>query len=219
MKTNSRQQSFLKMQSKSKLIHGGEHRKKRYGRLARPLSTKSAHHIVFKIYKENLVNRSFRHPKNFKTVQRLLKRYSQMFFIKIEQISYQHDHIHILARSGRRSHFHHFFRVFAGQVAQTMKVTGTPKKRGNSWACGTSVIQGGGSVGERGADVSGSSGQISTGRLWKGRPFTRIIVGWFAMLTIRNYIQLNEKEVTGIITYRKERLRGLTMRDWQLLWS
>ncbi len=189
MKSNTRQQSFLKMQSKNKLIHGGEHRKKRYGRSARPLSVKNAHHIVFKIHKENLANRSFRHPKNFKTVQRLLQRYSAMFFIKIEQISYQHDHIHILARSGRRSHFHHFFRVFAGQVAQTLKVTDTPKRQG------------------------------TTERLWKQRPFTRIVVGWFGLRRIKDYIQLNEKEVTGVIVYRKERLRGLSMRDWQLLWA
>ena len=189
------------MQSKSKLIHGGEHRKKRCGRSTRPLSTKRAHHIVFKIHKENLVNRSFRHPKNFKMVQRLLKRYSEMFLIKIEQISYQHDHIHILARSGRRSYFHHFFRVFAGQVAQTMKVTDTPENRDRSKSSG---------VGE---------GRVTMNRLWKGRPFTRIVVGWFGMRTIRNYIQLNEKEVTGIIVYRIERLRGLSMRDWKLLWS
>ena len=70
--------------NKTKLVHGGEHRKKRGGRGARPLSSKKSHHIVFKINKINLKNSSFRHPKNFDYVQKILKKYAKRFFIKIE---------------------------------------------------------------------------------------------------------------------------------------
>lgn len=126
MKTSkkTKQQNLFKLE-KISLCHGGDLRKKRKGRKFRPLSTKQSHHIVFKVIKSNLRNRSFRHPKNFDFVQLILQKYAKKFFVKIADISYQHDHIHIIARSSRRSHFHHFFRVFAGQIAQNLKVTGT----------------------------------------------------------------------------------------------
>ena len=166
--------------------YGGDLRKKRAGRNERPLSFRRSHHIVFKIVKKNLRYQSFRHPKNFRCVQLLLKKYSAHFRVRIEQISYQHDHIHIMAKSSRRSNFHNFFRVFSGQIAQTMKVTGTPG--------GKKIV------------------------LWKTRPFTRIVKGFRHFNTLRNYIQLNEQEVTGVIPYRKRRLRGLTLQDWSVLW-
>ncbi len=174
---------------KASLSYGGDLRAKRKGRTARPLSAKHSHHIVFKVNKQHLINRSFRHPKNFIRVQMLLKKYAKKFYVSVEQISYQHDHIHILAKSNRRSHFHNFFRVFTGQIAQQFKVTDTP---GDS---------------------------VTRRPLWKHRPFTRIVKGWLGLSIIKNYIQLNEKEVTGIIVYRKERLKGLTADDWKLLWS
>lgn len=175
--------------SKKSLSYGGELRKKRNGRSARPLSAKHSHHIVFKVNKQYLTNKSFRHPKNILRVQLLLKRFAKKFFVSVEQISYQHDHIHILARSNRRSNFHSFFRVFTGQIAQQLKVTDTP------------------------AD------SVKRKPLWKHRPFTRIVKGWFGLRIVKNYIQLNEKEVTGIIMYRKDRLKGLTDKEWKLLWS
>lgn len=198
----SKQKPFPKF-SKSKLVHGGEYRKRRAGRKSRPLSSKHSHHIVFKIQKMNLKNRSFRHPKNFLLVQAIVKKYAKRFQVKIEQISYQHDHIHILARSPRRFFFHHFFRVVSGQIAQNLKVTDTPKDP---------------------RVTSGTNGKMQVELfkktvLWAQRPFTRIVVGLRNYRTTRNYIQLNEKEVCGEIKYRKERLRGLSLRDWQILWA
>ena len=190
---STQQQSFGNSPRKNKLVHGGQHRKKRSGRGSRPLSTKQSHHIVFKVQKENLVNKSFRHPKNFAFVQRLLNRYAKKFGIKVEQISYQHNHIHLLAKSSRRANFHNFFRVFSGQIAQNLKVTDTPKSKESI----------------RGRAI----------RLWESRPFTRIVIGFKNLAVTKNYIQLNEKEVTGCISYRKQRLRGMLEKDWKILWS
>lgn len=168
--------------------YGGEYRKCKKGRGARPLSTKDSHHIVFKVNKNKLKYRSFRHPNNFRYVQNILNRYAKKFYIKIEQISYQHDHIHIMARSGRRSHFHNFFRVFAGQIAQNLKVTDTPNNNG-----------------------------CNRVNLWKHRPFTRIAKGWRNFSNLKNYILLNEMEVTGFIGYKKNRLKDISLHEWNLL--
>jgi len=57
-----------------------------------------------------------------------------------------------------------------------------------------------------------------TRSLWKYRPFTRVIQGWKAYLTVYAYVLLNEKEAQGAIQYKKQRLKGLSLSDWDLLW-
>lgn len=166
--------------SASSRSHGGSLRNTRAGRKRRSLSAKHSHHIVFKINSESLKNRSFRHPKNFAFVQRLLKMYAGKFFVLIEQVSYQHNHIHIRARTSRRSNFHNFFRVFAGQVSQNLKIAGFI--------------------------------------LWKHRPFTRIIKTWAELKILKNYIQLNEMEVTKKIAYNSRRAKNSSLKDFKNLW-
>lgn len=123
---------------------------------------------------------------------KILEKYAKFFSVKVEQLSVQNDHIHILIRTSRRNQFHHFFRVVSGQIAQSFEkegllaVTGTPQQK------------------------------IS---IWKHRPFSRVVRGWKAYLIIRNYIQLNEKEALGQIRYQKNRLRGLSIADWEILWA
>ncbi|MEK6774395.1 MAG: hypothetical protein AABY64_10665 [Bdellovibrionota bacterium] len=56
-------------------------------------------------------------------------------------------------------------------------------------------------------------------KLWKYRPFTRVIKGWKAYKIVRSYIQLNEREALGVIPYRKTRLKGLSSTEWELLWT
>jgi hypothetical protein len=46
-------------------------------------------------------------------------------------------------------------------------------------------------------------------RVWKHRPFTRVVKGRRAERILRDYIKLNELEARGEIPYQKHRLRGL----------
>lgn len=119
----------------------------------------------------------------------------------------QADHIHLLIRTGRRSQFHHFFRVVAGQIAQRFEkegcftvVTDTPRS------------------GKAGRNERELEARVKE-KPWKHRPFSRVVRGWRAYVIVRNYIQLNEMEILGRIPYRKERLRGLSLWDWEILWS
>lgn len=197
--------------------HGGTLRQKRRGRFSRPLSTRIPIHLVFKAdrkaYKQGL-----RSPRGFAITQRILKKYSKHFFVKLEQVAVCQDHIHILVRFSRRSLGQHFLRVVAGQIAQEYQkegllkpVTGTPQRA------------------ERGRRVTDTPDgaareakvvELPMKALWKHRPFTRVVVGgWRAVQTVRNYVRLNEKEARGQIPYRKTRLRGLSSTEWELLWS
>jgi putative transposase len=187
-------QKFSKNKWNHFLRHGGELRKKRAGRKSRPLSSKEPLHLVFKANKPRLKRRSFRFSKEYLLTLKLTKRYAKKFFIKVEQMSVQNDHIHLLIRTGKRSQFQSFFRVLAGQIAQEFerqkmlarkKVTDTPTGKGMG--------------------------------LWLHRPYSRVVRGWKAYQTARNYVALNELEVTGKIPYRKERLRGLLAHEWKIL--
>jgi len=168
-----------------RLCHGGELRKSSHGRGARPLSSKCALHLVFKINR-SAVKLGLRHPRNFRLVNEVIRQYRRKFFVKVEALSLQADHIHLSIRASKRSQFQSFFKVVAGQIAQ--RLTGTFHAR-------------------------------STGpRIWKHRPFTRVVRGFRAERVLRDYIQLNELEALGRRVYRKQRLRGFTTQDLEELW-
>jgi REP element-mobilizing transposase RayT len=206
-----KQQSFEKINWKHRLSHGGSLRQKRAGRKARPLSTREPIHLVFKANRERIKG-GLRNAKRFALIHRILRKYAKRFWIKVEQVSIQHDHIHFVIRAPRRAKFWDFFRVFAGQVAQQFE------KEGLLSVANRDI------KGRRSESATGTPGRVhkaskSLLRLWKYRPFTRVVVGWKAYQIVRDYVQLNEKEVTGQIRYQKDRLRGLSLGDWDLLWS
>lgn len=169
--------------------HGGLLRQKRAGRKRRPLSCNEAIHVVFKVNRGKLRSQTLRSPKSFSLIHEIVRRYSKRFLVKVERMSIQGDHIHALIRTHRRSLFHHFFRVVAGQIAQRFGIEGLfrPTSKEHPLA------------------------------LWKYRPFSRIVKGWRAYEIARAYVALNEMEAQGKIPYRKERLRGLNKKEWQLI--
>ena len=191
------QQNLFSINSKHRYSHGGVLRQLRKGRGVRPLSTKEPLHVVFKVNHLRLRSYSLRSAQSFSLTHKIIKKYSLRFRVKIEQLSIQKDHIHILIRAPRRSQFQYFFRVVAGQIAQRFeheglfrKVTDTPTTQPKK---GTS--------------------------LWKLRPFSRVVRGFRAYKIVCDYIRLNELEVLDKIQYQKNRLRGLSSADWSLLWA
>lgn len=60
-------------------------------------------------------------------------------------------------------------------------------------------------------------------KLWKYRPFTRVVRGYKPYVTLKNYVQLNEQEALGKIPYMKDRLKGrlkgLRPEEWDDLWN
>ncbi len=96
--------------------HGGTLRNKRRGRTARPLSARAPIHLVFKADIKSL-RRGLRSPLGFKIVNHTIQKYARRFFIKVEQKSINHDHIHLLVRFPKRSHGQAFLRTVAGQIA------------------------------------------------------------------------------------------------------
>src|SRR5690606_28187055 len=131
----------------------------------------------------------------------LSQKSSFKFFVKVEQISIQGDHVHLLIRATRRSQLQNFFRVFSGQIAQRFELAGFMRANGAGMKAGAS--------GRKMTDTPLTRGTKKL-KLWKYRPFTRVVRGYRGYKDVRNYIQLNEKEGRGEIPYRKERLKGLS---------
>lgn len=210
-----KQLSLFKTDWNFHYTHGGVLRQKRKGRGVRALSCREPLHLVFKVNSSRLRHKSFRSLRGMSLVRKIIARYAKMFFVRIEQVSIQHDHLHLLIRTSRRSLFHYFFRVVAGQIAQqfekegllrSARVTDTP----------THALRA--DKGDRKSD-SATHPEPKEIPVWKHRPFSRVVRGYKAYLITRNYIQLNEKEVTGEIRYQTHRLRGLSSADWAVLWG
>ncbi len=218
------------------LEHGGEHRKKRHGRGRRAISCKESLHVVFKINRIVLKTQCLRTHQNFKLSHEIIQKYADRFFVKIEQISIQGDHIHCLVRTVRRSFFHHFFRVVSGQIAQQFEKTDKlrhvvderfkKKLRAitlkRSYHKPRSVTDTPKDAAKNNANNTINKQQNTVKRklkLWMYRPFSRVVRGYKSYKVVRNYIQLNEKEALGIIPYKKNRLRGLSLAEWEILWA
>ena len=156
------------------LRHGGEHREKRSGRGQRPLSCKESLHVVFKINRIVLKTQSLRTHQNFKLSREIIQKYADRFFVKIEQISIQGDHIHCLVRTTRRSFFHHFFRVTSGQIAQQfektdkLRVVVDDRFKINKRSSSGNVTD---------TPKKGNNTVKRKLKLWMCRPFTRVVRG------------------------------------------
>ncbi len=199
------QMNLGKTNWKFRFSYGGVLRQKRAGRGQRPLSSREPLHLVLKVRREK-VKYGLRTWKRFTLIHFLLKKYASKFFIKVEQVSIQGDHLHLLIRTSRRSNFQSFFRVFAGQIAQQFQKEGLLTVERNARMTDTPASQ-------------APSKQTSTKGLWRYRPFTRVVRGYRAYKIVRDYVQLNEKEALGQIPYRAERLKGLSNSEWEILWT
>ena len=189
---------FKSLHFKQNLSHGGSLRRKRKGRGFRPLSSRNPIHLVLKVNRTELRHRSLRSLNGFKLIHLILKKYAHHFHVRVEQVSIQHDHIHFLIRTTHRFSSQNFFRVLSGQIAQCFQKYGL-------------------TVSKQITNVTDTL--KSQKKFWVHRPFTRVVIGFKAYKIVSNYIQLNEKEVTGVIKYYSLRLRGLSERDWVKLWS
>lgn len=201
-----RQLTFSKIKSLHRFSYGGSLRNKRAGRKERPLSSRDPIHLVFKANRRTIPG-GLRSPRRYRLIYRVSERYARRFFIGIEHLSIQGDHLHFIVRTSRRSTLQNFLRVFAGQVSQQLANSGLTRSCG---VTDTPIITGPG----RGSETIGRS---NLQKLWKHRPFTRVVKSYRAYRIVRNYVQLNELEAQGKIPYRKTRLRGVLTEEWELL--
>jgi len=179
-------------------------------------------HLVFKADRD-VIHKGFRIPRRFALIHHLVQKYAAKFYVKISHLSIQGDHIHLHIGTTRRSNYQSFFRVVAGQIAQQFEKEGllTLPPRVTDTPTGPTSPRKAKGVTDTPAGLTdgGRNKCKAMKKLWKYRPYTRIVIGRRDYKGVQNYIQLNEQEVLGNIPYRKERLKGLSSAEWELLWS
>ncbi len=154
---------------KTEKAYGGELLKKRKGRIAgRPVVTKQTMHLVLR----SSVAKgkwSFLEPKNKENIRIILRKFAEKYGVKLLHGANVGNHIHLEIQLTNRHTYKPFIRAVTAAIA--MKITGVSR-----WK---------------------SKEDVGINKFWDLRPFTRVVVGWNARLSLKDYIKVNHLEAKG----------------------
>ena len=112
----------LAFQKKNRTGYGGDLQTKRKGRsYGRPLSVKDSMHLTLRSTKA-VGPQSFRTPRNFNGIEKLLYKFAEKYGIKIYSYANNHNHLHVHFRLTTRHLYRAFIRALTSAIA--MLVTG-----------------------------------------------------------------------------------------------
>ncbi len=244
----TQQRSFLESrQHRHRHCHGGTLRNQRRGRRTRPLSTKDPLHVVFKINRDRLASlRGHRsYPLTLGVIRQYAKKFAVK--LTELSVQHDHIHILLKTpKRARYQDFLRVVPGQIAQRLQLADLMldrepERPRRRRSPVPVRGRNGEGSRRVTDTPRKVRYGSGVTDTPRrtrpvthtppwrgegprrkpgtgLWKHRPYSRVVLGRRARATAAAYVRLNEQEALGKIPYRKERLRGLSAGEWELVW-
>jgi REP element-mobilizing transposase RayT len=146
-------------------------RKGRLGR--RALDTKNTMHLVLRSTKA-VGDWSFARSKNKSKIQEIIKKFSKKYGIKIYSVAYAGNHLHAQLKLSHRYTYKPFIRAITSAIA--IAISGVSR-----WKHA----------------VLGKGSKNGRGKFWDYRPYTRVVRGFRAFLTLRDYIKINQLEGWG----------------------
>ena len=150
--------------------YGGDLLKTRKGRAhGRPIVTTHSMHLVLRSSKA-IGDWSFWRPRNREKIQRIVSRFSSKYGVKIHSLANVGNHIHFQMKLSNRHTYKSFIRAITSAIA--MAVTGASR-----W---------------------NPLKKTTKDHFWDYRPYTRVVIGLRAFLTLRNYIEINKLEGLGL---------------------
>lgn len=156
------------LNQKYPLQYGGILRNRAKNRGARPLSHKDSMHLVMRSSQAKN-DLSFRNPKHFKRLGVLIRNFSQEKGVQIISLANVGNHLHLHIKITNRTLYKAWIRGLSSAIA--MLVAGRQK-------------------------LLELKQQKKT--FWDYRPFTRVIKSFKAFLALKDYIEINQFEGTGI---------------------
>jgi len=173
-KSKSGRSPQLAMLKREKSAYGGELRKTRASRGARPLATRQTMHLVLR---SSLAKGewSLRHTRHRRRVTNIVLRFARTNGVRVLSMANVGNHLHLHIKLGNRFSYARFIRAISGAIAQA--VTGRTR-----WQTDSNV----------------SSNSRERLRFWDHRPFTRIVESLRAVLGLRDYVRLNQLEGEGV---------------------
>jgi hypothetical protein len=185
----------ISMLAKEKSAYGGDLLKSRAGRLrGRPLSTKATMHLVLRSSKAK-GNWSFRKPRNATCVNRIIDKFSVAYGVRVISMANVGNHLHLQIKLSNRFGYVPFIRAVTAAIA--MAVTGR-----NRWSIANSDGKAEGLNADQMTETNSNLHRLSAKeskreKFWDCRPFTRVVEGFKAVLTLRDYIRINQLEGAG----------------------
>lgn len=158
----------LKLLANEPNAYGGTLLKTRKGRArGRPLATKNSMHLVLRSTKAK-GDWSFRRSANKKKIEQIIHKFSKRFAVGIISVGNVGNHLHFHIQLTNRFTYKPFIRAVTAAIA--MAITGR-----NKWTKDT----------------------IAKIKFWDYRPYTRVVIGYRALLSLRDYIRINQYEGFG----------------------
>lgn len=158
--------------SKSRFLHpsahGGELRRRRSGRKARPISTRFSMHLVLRSTLARGIW-SFVRGKNRGMILNLISKHALASGVQILSSGNAGNHFHLHVRPRGRREYKHFVRALAGDISlQLRKIVGAHGER------------------------------LPQRNFWDRRPFTTIVATAHYVATLTDYIKVNMLEGNGV---------------------
>jgi REP element-mobilizing transposase RayT len=171
MAKRSPQTDFFKKISPA---YGGDLLKKRKGRIhGRPISTQHSMHIVLK---STLARREWSFLKHKEQIRKIVEGFGAKYGVRLNSMANVGNHLHFHLQLTNRHTYKAFIRAISAAIM--MAVTGASRWRSF-------------------AEILKAKGFPKNTKFWERRPFSRIIIGFKALLTMRDYIQINKYEEWG----------------------
>jgi len=181
--------------------YGGELRNRRKGRGQRSISTKHTMHLVLR---SSLTKGAWNLRRHDNKIKNITKKYSHKYGVRLISLANVGNHLHMQIQLTNRHTYAPFIKALTSALA--MAVTGASYKssiRNRARELGIVAVRHPKRMANRPAEnkarrIAISSAAIETPlRFWDYRPFTRIVHGRQAFLTLRDYIQINRFEGRG----------------------
>ncbi len=158
----------LSMLKNQNSAYGGELRNTRQGRARpRPLAVRNTMHLVMR---SSLARGewSFRKPKHKKRIEQIFSKFSKKYGVKILSLANVGNHVHLHVHLSNRYSYKPFIRATTSAIA--MAIMGTSRWRKPA---------------------------TQQRKFWDYRPFTRVVLGFKALLRLKDYLRINELEGFG----------------------
>lgn len=190
-----KRQTQLDMLPKSQNAYGGDLRKKAKNRGARAISTRHTMHMVLR---STLARGAWSFKKHDHKIRGIVQKFARKYGVRIISLANAGNHLHMQLQLTNRQTYRAFVRAITGAIS--MAVTGASR-----WS---RLLQ---RMKESGVKLEKAvAAQKKSIQFWDYRPFTRIIHGFKAFLTLKDYIHINRLEGWG---YTRDQARFLIEWD------
>ena len=122
---------------------------------------------------------SFRYQNNPLKIRKIINRFANKYGVSIQSMANVGNHLHIQIKLGNRFGYKPFIRATTSAIA--MAITGI-----NRW-----------------------TKRDSAKKFWDYRPYSRVVLGWKALLSLKDYIEVNQWEGRG---FRREEARMIVKK-------